>query len=231
MHCISCCIQPHAQVVVDAFDPSVLASDCSTKVDLVLALLTCFDPNNCYAYFHSTKNASAAYPGCIEALNGCLSVIGLCSLEVACPAACCLLDTPQVASPGPCVIHGVACWFDVFFNGSKNGIWLSTAPGLPTTHWFQLRCVLKAPIQTFGPCSLTGTLRLVAHNHQSYTVFVELSGPPLQPGLPPQVAEGKYDLKEPYYRQLTGATWQPQQQQSVVTDPSQLTMAAATHIY
>jgi histone-arginine methyltransferase CARM1 len=41
----------------------------------------------------------------------------------------------QVTSAGPCIIHGVACWFDVLFAGSQMPLWLSTAPGLPTTHW------------------------------------------------------------------------------------------------
>ena len=32
-------------------------------------------------------------------------------------------------------VHGVAAWFDVLFDGSTSQRWLSTAPGLPTTHW------------------------------------------------------------------------------------------------
>lgn len=42
---------------------------------------------------------------------------------------------------------------------------VSWAPtGLPTTHWFQLRCVFKTPILVPGPgCTLVGHLRLVAH--------------------------------------------------------------------
>lgn len=35
-----------------------------------------------------------------------------------------------------CTVHGVACWFDVLFDGTQSKRWLSTAPGLPTTHWF-----------------------------------------------------------------------------------------------
>jgi hypothetical protein len=27
------------------------------------------------------------------------------------------------------MVHGVAAWFDVFFNGSASPVWLSTAPG------------------------------------------------------------------------------------------------------
>jgi histone-arginine methyltransferase CARM1 len=44
---------------------------------------------------------------------------------------------------GPSTLHGVACWFDVFFAGSTQQTWLSTAPGMPPTHWFQLRCVFQ----------------------------------------------------------------------------------------
>ena len=36
----------------------------------------------------------------------------------------------------PCVVHGIACWFDVLFDGSTSQRWLSTAPGQPTTHWY-----------------------------------------------------------------------------------------------
>lgn len=32
-------------------------------------------------------------------------------------------------------VHGLACWFDVQFKGSREVAWLSTAPGQPTTHW------------------------------------------------------------------------------------------------
>ena len=32
-------------------------------------------------------------------------------------------------------MHGIACWFDVLFDGSVQPRWLTTAPGQPTTHW------------------------------------------------------------------------------------------------
>lgn len=116
----------------------------------------------------------------------------------------------QVTCPAPCTVHGVAAWFDVFFNGSEAPLWLSTAPGQATTHWFQLRCVLKSPIHLPAHGGLlTGSMRLVAHRQQSYHVHVELSGPPLTHGSGRQVAKGTYDLKEPYYRQLTTG-WQQQ---------------------
>ncbi|MEW5310733.1 MAG: hypothetical protein WDW38_002501 [Sanguina aurantia] len=102
-------------------------------------------------------------------------------------------------------IHGIACWFDVFFDGADNPTWLSTAPGLPTTHWFQLRCVLKQPLFITSPNTLvTGTLRMVCHSRQSYDIHINLTAPPLEPHMPAQTSSGSFDLKDPFYRQLSG---------------------------
>ncbi|KAL4448328.1 hypothetical protein ABPG75_005547 [Micractinium tetrahymenae] len=102
----------------------------------------------------------------------------------------------------PCPVHGVASWFDVLFDGTQTQRWLSTAPGLPITHWFQLRCLMERPVVVAQPgATVSGELRLVAHNRQSYDVHVMLRAPPLTPGGPEQVSTGKFDLKEPYYRQ------------------------------
>ncbi|KAL4857666.1 putative histone-arginine methyltransferase [Chlorella vulgaris] len=102
----------------------------------------------------------------------------------------------------PCTVHGIASWFDVLFDGSQTQRWLSTAPGLPVTHWFQLRCLLETPLVVAQPgATVRGELRLLAHNRQSYDVHVMLQAPPLTPGGPMQESRGKFDLKEPYYRQ------------------------------
>lgn len=106
----------------------------------------------------------------------------------------------QVAAP--CTVHGVASWFDVLFDGSQTQRWLSTAPGLPITHWFQLRCLMDQPVVMAEPgATVSGELRLIAHNRQSYDVHVTLQAPALTPGGPVQEVRGKFDLKEPYYRQ------------------------------
>lgn len=54
--------------------------------------------------------------------------------------------------------------------------WLTTAPGAPTTHWYQLRCVLSQPIYVMAGQEITGRLRMVAHSAQSYTIYLTLSG-------------------------------------------------------
>jgi hypothetical protein len=45
-----------------------------------------------------------------------------------------VLNLPHAPAHPPAV-HGVASWFDVLFDGSQTQRWLSTAPGLPITHW------------------------------------------------------------------------------------------------
>lgn len=104
-------------------------------------------------------------------------------------------------------LHGLACWFDVLFNGTNAARWLSTAPGLPTTHWHQLRCLLPNPLVVVAGQELSGTLKLVAHSRQSYNIHISLKvePPPGQQNSPlhhsvPMEANATLDLKEPYYR-------------------------------
>ncbi|XP_059632730.1 probable histone-arginine methyltransferase 1.3 [Cornus florida] len=101
-------------------------------------------------------------------------------------------------------IHGLSCWFDVLFNGSTVQRWLTTAPGAPTTHWYQLRCVLFQPLYAMAGQEITGRLHMIAHNAQSYTIYLTLSaktwGPGAAQGEILQTSSCKFDLKEPYYR-------------------------------
>ncbi|GMH08309.1 hypothetical protein Nepgr_010149 [Nepenthes gracilis] len=116
-------------------------------------------------------------------------------------------------------VHGLACWFDVLFNGSSVQRWLTTAPGAPTTHWYQLRCVLSQPVYVMAGQEISGRLQMIAHNAQSYTIHLTLSakmwGPGAGQGGILQTSSGKLELKEPYYRMS-----QPQAQAYPVThDP------------
>ncbi|GAA0158786.1 protein modifying enzyme [Lithospermum erythrorhizon] len=118
-------------------------------------------------------------------------------------------------------IHGLACWFDVLFDGSTVQRWLTTAPGAPTTHWYQLRCVLSQPIYVMAGQEITGRLHMVAHKAQSYTLNLTLSaktwGPGAELGEVLQTSSGKLDLKEPYYRMSQAQIYPVAQDQ-----PSQL---------
>lgn len=124
-------------------------------------------------------------------------------------------------------VHGLACWFDVLFDGSSVQRWLTTAPGAPTTHWYQLRCILTQPLYVMAGQEITGRLRLVAHSAQSYTIYLTMSakmwGPGADQGGILQTSSCKLDLKEPYYRlsQPQPYNWvqdqQQQQQQPILT--------------
>lgn len=59
---------------------------------------------------------------------------------------------------------------------SKVERWLTTAPGSPTTHWYQIRCVLQQPLYVMAGQEITGKLHMVAHNAQSYTINLTMSG-------------------------------------------------------
>lgn len=128
-------------------------------------------------------------------------------------------------------VHGLACWFDVLFNGSTVQRWLSTAPGAPTTHWYQIRCVLSQPLYVMAGQEITGRLHLVAHNAQSYTIHLTLSakmwGPGAEQGGIIQTSSCKFDLKEPYYRMSQPQAYsfpqeQQQQQQLIHTQDIQI---------
>ncbi|KAK9288899.1 hypothetical protein L1049_017368 [Liquidambar formosana] len=130
------------------------------------------------------------------------------------------IDIPLkfIASVGTRV-HGLACWFDVLFNGSTVQRWLSTAPGAPTTHWYQIRCVLSQPLYVMAGQEITGRLRMIAHNAQSYTIHLAMAakmwGPGAEQGGILQASSCKLDLKEPYYRMSQPQAYSfPQDQQS-----------------
>ncbi|CAN6169210.1 unnamed protein product [Urochloa humidicola] len=136
------------------------------------------------------------------------------------------IDIPLsfVASVGTRV-HGLACWFDVLFNGSTVQRWLTTAPGSPTTHWYQLRCVLAQPLYVMAGQEITGRLHLVAHSAQSYTIYLTMSakmwGVGAEQGGILQTSTGKLELKEPYYRLSQPQSYMlPQDQQQQQQLPS-----------
>ncbi|GFZ08988.1 protein arginine methyltransferase 4A [Actinidia rufa] len=100
-------------------------------------------------------------------------------------------------------IHGLACWFDVLFAGSVVQRWLTTAPGAPTTHWYQVRCFLLQPLDVVPGQEITGRLHMVAHESQSYTVHLTMSTKMCGPGADQerilQSSSCKFDLRQYHY--------------------------------
>jgi len=93
------------------------------------------------------------------------------------------------------LIHGFACWFEAFFVGQETYSVLSTSPSHPSTHWYQMRFLLKEPIGVNPGQLVTGALKLKANKEQSFDVdlFVEVAAQNIKQAC-------SYDMKDPEYR-------------------------------
>ncbi|KAI3386574.1 hypothetical protein SNEBB_009490 [Seison nebaliae] len=94
-------------------------------------------------------------------------------------------------------IHGLAFWFDVAFIGKNVTSWLTTAPGQPLTHWYQVRCCLPNPIFVFKGEILKGHIEMIANKKQSYDIKMEMFVDGRE-GITRSTNE--LDLKNPYFR-------------------------------
>jgi histone-arginine methyltransferase CARM1 len=94
-----------------------------------------------------------------------------------------------------CVVHGIATWFDTVFNGSTHQVVLSTNPRNSTTHWYQVRLLLKEPIALNKNQILKGKITFTANKFQSYNIELELKADSLS-----TYSYNEYDLKNPDFR-------------------------------
>jgi len=101
----------------------------------------------------------------------------------------------------PCLVHGIAGWFDAFFEGTNQTVVLSTAPTCPGTHWYQIRFLLEVPLAVNAGQHVEGTLKMEANNLQSYyiSIFMRIQGTNISSSAP------CIDLKDPEYRFYTSA--------------------------
>jgi hypothetical protein len=71
-------------------------------------------------------------------------------------------------------VHGLACWFDVEFNGSTDQRTLSTSPDLPRTHWYQTILPLKEPLIVRRGCTVGGELTMTKNRRRSYDIDIQM---------------------------------------------------------
>ena len=181
-----------AQPVVDAFDPAILLAPPATFE---------FDFESSRETSIEETRASGAFALAAEHLE---------SLR---------LEADFVMHRGGAV-HGVAWWFDVEFDvrlpGGEPGPhrrFLTTAPGAPTTHWFQIRAPIRDESGVLERVEkntrLSVATTMAAGSDQSYAVTsrLEVLKAPFKGSTPgtrrePNAALGSWNLKDPYYRQL-----------------------------
>jgi histone-arginine methyltransferase CARM1 len=72
------------------------------------------------------------------------------------------------------LLHGLACWFDVDFNGSTESVKLCTGPGSPDTHWYQCQLLFKEPLAVNATQKITGNMHFVVNDSSSYEIKIEL---------------------------------------------------------
>jgi len=99
----------------------------------------------------------------------------------------------------PCLVHGMAGWFDALFEGSNQTINLSTAPWCPGTHWYQIRFLLETPLAVNAGQHIEGVLRMEANEMQSYFVRLRMQ----IKGTDISAESFQIDLKDPEYRFYT----------------------------
>uniref|UniRef100_A0A0G4HJJ8 type I protein arginine methyltransferase n=1 Tax=Chromera velia CCMP2878 TaxID=1169474 RepID=A0A0G4HJJ8_9ALVE len=95
------------------------------------------------------------------------------------------------------LVHGVAVWFDIFFEGGSSSVGFSTAPGCPPTHWYQMRLLLTKPLAVNAGQRLVGELRMEANGFQSYwaDLLLRIEGTEFE------AKSVTIDLKDSFYRQ------------------------------
>jgi len=113
-----------------------------------------------------------------------------------------IVITCQFHVSSPCLIHGLAGWFDVLCEGSDQTLGFSTSPWCAPTHWYQIRFLLQQPVAVNPGQIVLSTLTMEANIHQSYYIRIRL-----------QIAgtniiseSALIDLKDPDYRYYTNPT-------------------------
>lgn len=91
---------------------------------------------------------------------------------ILCAFCCVLLTYPMTMRIA--IMHGIAGWFDISFDGSQERVVLDTAPECPGTHWYQCRLLLREPVAVNRGQRVIGSLTFEANESFSYNVTMEV---------------------------------------------------------
>jgi histone-arginine methyltransferase CARM1 len=125
-------------------------------------------------------------------------------------------------------IHGICLWFDTSFPGGTKEIVLSTSPCEPLTHWYQVRCMLKAPLAVGPGHKVTGSLRFEANESRGYNIHMSLTN------VNSEVTSTNVIVTQcalhhfQYSTQASAQAYYPQQQQQQQQQPMQWQATQAT---
>ncbi len=72
-----------------------------------------------------------------------------------------------------CLVHGLAGWFDVHFEGTNFLGHLCTAPASKATHWQQIRFLFQEPVAMNSGQEISGSVKMVANSQRSYNLLIE----------------------------------------------------------
>lgn len=97
------------------------------------------------------------------------------------------------------LVHGLAGWFDVLFEGSDNCVAFSTSPYCPATHWYQIRFLFEHPLACNPGQIVCGKLDMTANDQQSYliNIYANIKGTNIY------TKSTNINLKDPEYRYFT----------------------------
>jgi len=98
------------------------------------------------------------------------------------------------------ILHGIAAWFDVLFDGSSHKVPLSTGPYTAGTHWYQCRLLMEDPIAVNAGQAVEGSIRFVANDKYSYDLTLELS----LVGVPGVAKTAHFSLADQYFAYYSG---------------------------
>jgi len=93
------------------------------------------------------------------------------------------------------VLDGIGFWFDAIFKGTAEEVVLSTSPSAKTTHWYQIRLLIKDRIGINPGQDINISMKMESNKWQSYSISLKVELPILN--ITSQFK--KYDLKDPVY--------------------------------